>query len=53
MDYLTGAIVNKILHEPVTRLRRRRMVGDDPQFVRMVCDLFGLEDDGLADDTED
>jgi glutamyl-tRNA reductase len=53
VDYLTGAIVNKILHQPVTRLRRRRTVGDDAQFVRMVCDLFGLEDDGFADDTED
>ena len=53
VDYLTGAIVNKILHRPLTRLRRRRSVGDDPQYVRMVCDLFGLEDDCLADDTEE
>lgn len=52
VDYLTGAIVNKILHEPVTRLRRRT-VGDDPHFVRMVCDLFGLEDDGFTDDAEE
>ncbi len=52
VDYLTGAIVNKILHEPVTRLRRRT-AGADSHFVRMVCDLFGLEDHGRSDDTEE
>lgn len=45
IEALTGAIVKKVLHEPLVHLRDR---GEDEDYLEVVRDLFGL-DEGRAD----
>jgi glutamyl-tRNA reductase len=45
VDRLTRAIVNKILHRPLTELRRRGAEGDDPHLLDLVRGLFRLGGD--------
>jgi glutamyl-tRNA reductase len=53
VDYLTRAIVNKILHGPTTRLRDRAVVRRDARFVEAVRVLFGLDDDDRSEDIDE
>lgn len=45
LEALTSAIVNKLLHQPITRLKTQADVGDDGQYVRVTRELFGLDED--------
>jgi glutamyl-tRNA reductase len=43
VEALSVGIVNKLLHEPVTRLKSADVLARD-QAQRLVCELFGIED---------
>ena len=43
LDALTKALVKKVLHRPITRLK---LHGDDDQYIAMGRELFGLETNG-------
>lgn len=45
LDALTTAIVNKLLHQPITRLKTQAEMGGDGQYVRVTRELFGLDED--------
>ena len=42
MEVLSSAIVNKILHAPVTKLRESGRVGVGRSWTTLVQELFGL-----------
>jgi glutamyl-tRNA reductase len=50
IDYLTRALVNKVLHEPTRRLRRGEVLDPDAHPADAVRDLFGLR--GSAEDQD-
>jgi glutamyl-tRNA reductase len=50
VERLTRAIVNKILHAPLTELRRRGTEGDEAQYIDVVRALFRLGDDPDSDE---
>ena len=43
LDALTKALVKKVLHQPITRLK---LHGDDREYIAIGRDLFGLETNG-------
>jgi len=43
LDALTRALVKKVLHQPITRLK---LHGDDMEYIAIGRDLFGLETNG-------
>jgi glutamyl-tRNA reductase len=43
LDALTKALVKKVLHQPITRLKHH---GDDKEYIAIGRELFGLETDG-------
>jgi glutamyl-tRNA reductase len=51
VDYLTGAIVNKILHDPLTRLRDLAARDVDLRYVEAMRHLFALLDEPDDDET--
>jgi glutamyl-tRNA reductase len=53
VDYLTRAIVNKILHGPTTRLKDRAVVRRDTRFVEAVRQLFDLDDNDRFEDADE
>ncbi len=53
IDYLTHAIVNKILHGPVSRLKNRGALRRDARFVETVRQLFGLGDEEPPEDVDE
>ncbi|MDP6086620.1 MAG: glutamyl-tRNA reductase, partial [Nitrospinota bacterium] len=44
VDALTASLVNKLLHSPITELKRRAAGDDAPTFLRVTRSLFGLDD---------
>ena len=50
LDQLTRAIVNKILHEPVSRLRSETEREEGMAYLEAARALFGLDDDEPAED---
>ena len=44
VDALTASLVNKLLHSPITELKRRAAGEDAPTFLRVTRSLFGLDD---------
>jgi glutamyl-tRNA reductase len=54
LERASRAIVNRLLHEPMTRIRRpRRAAGDAAQFLAAARELFGLDDDPDDRSSED
>jgi glutamyl-tRNA reductase len=45
---LANGLVNKLLHEPIVRLKQRASQGDGYPYTSMVHELFGLELDGCG-----
>ena len=41
---LSSAIVNKLLHEPITRLKAKRGSESQASYVRALHDLFSLDE---------
>jgi glutamyl-tRNA reductase len=50
LDQLTRSIVNKILHEPVSRLRREAEREEGMAYLEAARVLFGLDDEPAAED---
>ncbi len=50
LDQLTRSIVNKILHEPVSRLRREAEGEEGLAYLEAARALFGLDDESPAED---
>jgi glutamyl-tRNA reductase len=50
LDQLTRSIVNKILHEPVSRLRREAEREEGMAYLETARVLFGLDDEPAAED---
>jgi glutamyl-tRNA reductase len=50
LDQLTRSIVNKILHEPVSRLRREAEREEGMAYLEAARVLFGLDDESAAED---
>jgi glutamyl-tRNA reductase len=46
LDALTKAIVKKVLHQPITRLK---LHGDNSSYIAVGRELFGLENSGFGD----
>jgi glutamyl-tRNA reductase len=46
VEHLTRALVNKILHRPITELTRAAERGEDDELLRLARALFGLPVDG-------
>jgi glutamyl-tRNA reductase len=46
MEYLSRILVNKLLHEPTSRLRTASRRGSLPDYERVIRDLFALDDGG-------
>ena len=46
VEYLTSAMLNKILHTPTVRIKEVLARGEDHLPLAALCDLFGLEDVG-------
>ena len=44
VNALTASLVNKLLHSPITELKRRAAGDDAPTFLRVTRSLFGLDD---------
>jgi glutamyl-tRNA reductase len=44
IEAMTEAILNKILHRPVTRMKRAAHQGDEGEIVNVVREMFDLED---------
>jgi len=44
IDSLTSALVNKLLHHPITTLKRGKDFGDGEEFIRTVRKLFHLDE---------
>ena len=44
VDALTASLVNKLLHAPITELKRRAAGEDAPIYLRVTRNLFGLDD---------
>jgi glutamyl-tRNA reductase len=44
IDSLTSALVNKLLHHPITVLKRGKDFGDGEEFIRTVRKLFKLDE---------
>jgi glutamyl-tRNA reductase len=53
VDYLIAAIVNKILHTPVTQLKEQGAVRGDTRFIDTALRLFGLGDADRDEDGEE
>jgi glutamyl-tRNA reductase len=53
VEYVTGAIVNKILHDPVTRLREEAAGDHDPRYLQAIRQLFRLGDEDFTDDADE
>ncbi len=45
LEALTSAIVNQLLHQPITRLKTQCELGGEGQYVRVTRELFGLDED--------
>ena len=45
IEYLTSALVNKLLHEPIAALKKAEADGDGAEVTQVVRQLFGLDDD--------
>jgi glutamyl-tRNA reductase len=52
VERLTRSIVNKVLHHPVTALRRHRMGQGETRYIEAARSLFHLEGDDPADEEE-
>lgn len=50
VEYMAGAIVNKILHDPVTRLKNYSARGRDAHYIEALRVLFGLTDEEPSND---
>ena len=50
IEQLTRQLVNKILHEPMSRLRQEAEREEGMAYLEATRALFGLDDDGSADD---
>ncbi len=50
IEQLTRQLVNKILHEPMSRLRQEAEREEGMAYLEATRALFGLDDDGPADD---
>ena len=46
MEALSQAIVNKVLHTPIVKLRDSSRAGHGARFVELVSELFGLKGTG-------
>jgi len=46
VEHLTRALVNKILHHPITELTRAAERGEDDEVIRLARSIFGLRADG-------
>ncbi len=46
---MTRALVNKLLHEPTTRLREQASNGNAERYAETVRDLFDLDPPGNGD----
>ncbi len=44
VNALTASLVNKLLHSPITEIKRRAAGDDAPTFLRVTRSLFGLDD---------
>jgi glutamyl-tRNA reductase len=44
IEAMTEAILNKILHRPVTRMKRAAHQGDEGEIVNVVREMFDLEE---------
>ncbi len=44
VEYMTTAMINKILHTPITRLKQRSAPEDDVMYIETLKKLFDLED---------
>jgi glutamyl-tRNA reductase len=44
LDDMTQAIINKILHEPITRLKQRTDDQEEASYVETLKKLFGLDE---------
>jgi len=53
VEQLTGAIVNKIVHGPITQLKEHQARGGDPISVDLVLRLFELAERASRDDDEE
>ena len=53
VDQLTCAIVNKILHTPITQLKRYGQTRGDALYIEAVRQLFGLADPEASEDVEE
>jgi|YNPNPStandDraft_1061719.scaffolds.fasta_scaffold00234_15 glutamyl-tRNA reductase len=51
IEVMTRAVVNKILHDPLTRLKREAASGNQRIFMDVVRELFGLEEDSAPTDS--
>ena len=50
VEYLSRSLVNKILHEPVSRLRREAEREEGMAYLETTRVLFGLDDEPGADE---
>ena len=53
VDQLTGAIVSKILHRPITQLKRYGGSRSDALYIETARQLFGLADAEASEDVEE
>jgi len=53
VEQLTGAIVNKIVHTPLTQLKRYDAGRTDALYIEAVRQLFGLADEEPCDDIDE
>ncbi|MBW1973276.1 MAG: glutamyl-tRNA reductase [Deltaproteobacteria bacterium] len=44
IDAMTKGIINKIFHEPATRLRRAELSANSTLYIEVIRELFGLDD---------
>ena len=44
VNALTATLVNKLLHSPITELKRRAASDDAPTYLRVARSLFGLDE---------
>ncbi|MBW1973569.1 MAG: glutamyl-tRNA reductase, partial [Deltaproteobacteria bacterium] len=44
IDAMTKGIINKIFHEPATRLKRAELSANSTLYIEVIRELFGLDD---------